>query len=343
MSEATISMRLVRPFLEAAREAGVPPRLLQLWEQLATDTRIAESTAMALLCSAQRMTQDAALGVRAALQVLPEDQSDQVDQDGSASWRAARELLRLLHHHLIVAKRSRGAGYFVEADLLRVDLPQPRDLAERISCDFALAVAYRSHRRLIHEDPAELQLWFPYPSPPESELAIYRRVFGSKLGSESPLRFDAPRHSLIARTCDQAIHYRGHLVPVRRLLADYARNRSWRVPVETSFTDRVRTVVIRELSGGNPTADFVSSRLGVSRSTLVRRLDDEGVAFKDLLDHVRSGLAIRLLMRERVPISQIVRRLGYSDHAAFHKAFRRWFGQSPTAYLRSHAPPKPGE
>lgn len=74
--------------------------------------------------------------------------------------------------------------------------------------------------------------------------------------------------------------------------------------------------------------------LGLSPRTLQRRLDEHGIVFEQILDTRRHGLAIRLLMEPGVSVTNAAMLLGYSDAAHFHRAFRRWEGQSPTDYRR---------
>lgn len=48
----------------------------------------------------------------------------------------------------------------------------------------------------------------------------------------------------------------------------------------------------------------------------------------------RMQLAADLLLRERLNVSEVARRVGYEAEAAFSKAFKRQFGQSPLAFRR---------
>ena len=43
------------------------------------------------------------------------------------------------------------------------------------------------------------------------------------------------------------------------------------------------------------------------------------------------------MLQAGVPIPDIALRLGYADTTAFHRAFRRWMGTSPEAWLREGA------
>jgi AraC-like DNA-binding protein len=101
------------------------------------------------------------------------------------------------------------------------------------------------------------------------------------------------------------------------------------LPLAESFTDRVRLLVREELSEGNPSAVHVALRLGITERTLARRLEREGTTFKALLDGLRRSLAIAMVADSALHLSEIARRLGFSQTAAFHRAFRRWTGCTP--------------
>lgn len=74
----------------------------------------------------------------------------------------------------------------------------------------------------------------------------------------------------------------------------------------------------------------IARELGLSRQTLYRRLKAEGTTFEELLDGVRRRVALRLIRKEGLSVKEAAYRLGFSDPAAFSRAFKRWTGSSPT-------------
>ena len=94
---------------------------------------------------------------------------------------------------------------------------------------------------------------------------------------------------------------------------------------------------LEALLGEGPVGiDKVARALGYSRQTLYRRLKAEGATFEEVLDGLRKRLALRLLREERLPVKEVAWRLGFSDPAAFSRAFKRWTGASPTAGRRDN-------
>jgi AraC-like DNA-binding protein len=68
----------------------------------------------------------------------------------------------------------------------------------------------------------------------------------------------------------------------------------------------------------------------VSVATLRRRLEEEGTTFTGLVDEVRRDLAERHLSDPHRTISEVAFMLGFAHAPAFHKAFRRWTGATPS-------------
>ena len=75
----------------------------------------------------------------------------------------------------------------------------------------------------------------------------------------------------------------------------------------------------------------------MSERTLRRRLTQEGVQLRELIEQTRREQACRYLASSSLSVSEIAYRLGFSHPPAFHRAFRRWLGVSPLQYRREHA------
>lgn len=86
----------------------------------------------------------------------------------------------------------------------------------------------------------------------------------------------------------------------------------------------------------------VARRLGLSESTLHRRLQDHGTSFQDLVDRVRLQLATHTLAQGSVSASTVACRLGFSSPQVFTRWFQRQTGLTPGRY-REQAMVKAGE
>ena len=99
---------------------------------------------------------------------------------------------------------------------------------------------------------------------------------------------------------------------------------------KSSFRREVEAVVEPLLAEGDANIDRVARELGLSRQTLYRRLKAEDVTFEQLLDELRHRLALKLLRDDGMAVKQAAWRLGFSDPAAFSRAFKRWTGSAPS-------------
>jgi AraC-like DNA-binding protein len=99
----------------------------------------------------------------------------------------------------------------------------------------------------------------------------------------------------------------------------------------TRFRREVERHLEPLLSTGAIGIDSVARALGCSRQTLYRRLKAEGITFAQLLDGLRRRLALRFVREEGLSVKEAAWRLGFSEPAAFSRAFKRWTGQTPRA------------
>ena len=103
-------------------------------------------------------------------------------------------------------------------------------------------------------------------------------------------------------------------------------------PQTRCFRKEVEQAIEPLLGAGEVSIDKVASTLGMSRQTLYRRLKAEGVTFEEILDAKRRSLAIRYLGLHRLSVKAVAYKLGFSEPAAFSRAFKRWTGVSPSEF-----------
>lgn len=86
-----------------------------------------------------------------------------------------------------------------------------------------------------------------------------------------------------------------------------------------------------------PTSEQASEILGVSRRTLSRALNSEGISYRRLVDRVRFESAVQRLRESNDDIGTIARDIGYSGANNFVRAFKRISGQTPSEYRIRHS------
>lgn len=102
-----------------------------------------------------------------------------------------------------------------------------------------------------------------------------------------------------------------------------------------TFRGRVESLLMPILHTGEASMEIIAGKLGLSRQTLFRRLKAEGVTFEKVLDELRHKLALYYLGGRKVSVNETAYLVGFSDAAAFSRAFKRWTGRSPRAARNS--------
>lgn len=170
--------------------------------------------------------------------------------------------------------------------------------------------------------PVEVRLERPEPEGSERFRAFFRCPvsFGEP---DTRLVFDAATVELRLVAGDADLAYASDSV-VAAYLAQ--------LETPTTMAQRVRDVLIELLPSGEPHATAVARALTISPRSLQRRLDEEGTTFREVLQAVRHDLAIAYLRSGHQGINEISHRLGFSDPAAFSRAFKRWTGRAPSQF-----------
>jgi AraC-like DNA-binding protein len=88
-----------------------------------------------------------------------------------------------------------------------------------------------------------------------------------------------------------------------------------------------------------PTAEEVAAICQWKKRTLERKLTAQGTSLRAVISELKREAAIEALTATDQTIAQIATFLGYSDPTGFARSFKRWTGQSPRSYRKSHKAP----
>ncbi|MEK6788857.1 MAG: AraC family transcriptional regulator [Pseudomonadota bacterium] len=145
--------------------------------------------------------------------------------------------------------------------------------------------------------------------------------------------YECSRNAIVLRRQDAELPlpmYDMHLV---RLLEDQCRAQLERRQV-AGIAGQVRQLLLGS-AGLVASLEDVASHLAMAPRSLRRRLAEEGANFRNLVDAERGQLARQLLENTEMKLEEMAVQLGYGDTASFTRAFRRWFGQSPSEYRKA--------
>ncbi|NCT67260.1 MAG: AraC family transcriptional regulator [Rhodanobacteraceae bacterium] len=100
---------------------------------------------------------------------------------------------------------------------------------------------------------------------------------------------------------------------------------------------QVRSLILQTIGARRHSLPHIAALLEMHPRTLQRRLQDEHLNFKQLLNEVKMQTACWHLQASSIDITRLSGMLGYRNLAAFSKAFREYHGTSPLQWKRLHA------
>lgn len=104
---------------------------------------------------------------------------------------------------------------------------------------------------------------------------------------------------------------------------------------DDEFVRELKHYLANALKNGMPTLAEATAHFGISERTLQRRLAKQNISFQDVIDELRQELA-KNYMQNNYSLLDIALLLGYSEQSAFHRAFKRWTGLSPSKYVKQN-------
>jgi AraC-like DNA-binding protein len=196
--------------------------------------------------------------------------------------------------------------------------PDPNDFPELTEITFG---RFWRLTRPFWETPLVTEVHLTRPAP--AYAAEYPRFY------EAPTRFATDWNAM--RVEEARLTQRIAVQPrfAFGILSEHAEQLLTTLQSSKSTRGRVESLLMPILHTGNAGMDLVAQQLLMSRQTLYRRLRAEGVTFEEVLDELRRSLAVHYLSGRRASVNETAYLVGFSDPAAFSRAFKRWTGTSP--------------
>jgi AraC-like DNA-binding protein len=323
-AEPTLAARTLLPFVEVLVDRSlIPDWLSRSLIASHPDARMPLSTALTMLDNALAISGDPDLGLHAALRGTFDTPLLEYAAVSSSTVREAQETFA---RYIKMVNDGFEVRLSVESGIATLEF---RDQAKmpRAAIDFAIAAF---HLARLHWEPgdacSQTQICFGFGEP--TDVRTYEKVFApASVRFGQPfhgLRFPAERLDLPMIRADAKLH---------DLLLRSVEDRLAELPSRLPLSQRVRKLLRESDRYARASAKTIADRLQISPRTLSRRLEEEGTSFKALLDETRCGLALRYLLADHLSVTQTAQRLGFSEPASFYKAFRRWFGKTPSQYV----------
>lgn len=151
----------------------------------------------------------------------------------------------------------------------------------------------------------------------------YGRIFGESV------RFGCPSNLLVYASEDLKVPLQTRHAGMFEVICQELDRCLARQHQLSGWAGKAAQSMRRTLSEGRvPGLEEQASALHLSSRTLRRRLEQQGLSFRQLLDLVRLELEQQLQLQGVAP-AEIATRLGYSDLDAYQHARRRWRGDEP--------------
>lgn len=234
-------------------------------------------------------------------------------------------LVNLVRYHRVLTEGPEFDFTVGKKESVFVDrIADPLVVDERQAVEFRLGVIYRFCQLITGRNLRLNRVEFQHAKPKSAH--IVSQVFGA------PVRYGRDRNAMVLE---------GKLInlPIEtadnelvKILKRHCRSILGARPKANDFVFEVQQLITNLLPSGQPKIDAVAQELGMSSRTLMRRLADQGLTYKSLLDEVRRKLALQYLKDRRINLKQIAYLLGYSEASAFYHAFRRWTGSTPVQH-----------
>jgi AraC-like DNA-binding protein len=332
VTEPSVAAGVIRGMMKVAVARGADPRALAAAAAIDPDDledqdkRLPLARYRELIEAGQRLTGDPALALHYGEAVNLSEVSV-VGLIGYASETMMHAFLQLQRYSRLVVDVDTGLArdrFDVEprdgGELWLVDhRANPNEFPELTETAFAQMVcgcrqfgvtSFTTGVRISYADPGY--------------GAEYERILGA------PVAFGCDENAMRLDT-----RWIGHPIALQPryvfgILSDHAEALLESLKNTNTTRGRVESLLMPILHTGEAGIESVARAMGMSRQTLFRRLRSEGTTFEKLLDELRHKLALHYLGGKKVSVNETAYLVGFSDPAAFSRAFKRWTGISPS-------------
>lgn len=212
-----------------------------------------------------------------------------------------------------------------------MNLPEaPR---QRQTIDLSLGTSFQISRIIKPHGHKVKAVTLPHSA--LAPLGVYRRYFGTAVLENEPL---AALH--LEKTGWRDVTA-SHNQAVQQIAMDYL-SRQLELS-DRSMADRVRSLLLPLLATVQANRNDIARMLNLHPRTLQRRLADEGTSFQAIKDSIRQELAKKYMLETDMSLTQLSDLLGFPEQSALSRAFRTWFGISPTTFRARSASSATGD
>jgi len=190
--------------------------------------------------------------------------------------------------------------------------------------EYAMAVLCNGFRILAGSRWTPIEIQFAHSAP--ASVSPYSKVFGC------PVTFGHPCNALVIDNSLLAMPVKDADTRLLRILEEHLDRILAEIPPNNDLVAAVRKAIAELMGQGKTGLASVAKELAMSPRTLERRLSEQGLVFKELLNDTRQRFAVDYLRHGGYRLAEIAFLIGYSEVSAFNRAFKRWTGSTPLEY-----------
>jgi len=327
--EASMSLRVVRGLVEAAEQAGVSREELLRAAELdqaeldQEEASVSRSVVYRLCECALDLTGDPAFGLHWS-ESLCAAAFNPVSHlvTHSATLRQGFESLHRFHRLLNAEPSFRVSEDGDKVTVHCLDLSEASLGMQRVASEMLVLGIIRLIRSFCPQARID-DVSFAHATP--EYHGEYTRLLALVPRFEQPetlIVFDSALMNTASLHKDEDVHEALRAIAERRIL---------QLSQHTPFTLRVRDLLV-EQGPTHPDMDRIARALGLSKRSLRRRLVSEGSSYKAIVKEALAIVAKRYLREKRLTIQETAYEMGFADSSTFHRAFKRWTGNTPGSY-----------
>ena len=337
-SDGFVSARFLQSLLEACLPSGIDAAQLEQHTGIAfpgpedDEAEVTVSEYCTLLEAASVLCDDEFIGLHMGEAIKP-GHYGVLGYACMSSENLGEALQRALRYQMLVGdicnlslctgNLSTGTG----CGILIFEFPHhttpPRLLAEENLAGIVSFARWISGTGYAH---APLQVDFQHEAP--EDLSEYQRIFNCEI------RFSCPETCLYFSE-----DYLGFTLPqadktMLSMVEPCAEELLLSLTSSNAFADQVTSVLAGLLKNGEPGLNQLATSMEMSVRTLQRQLQEEGMSYQQLLEHVRHKLAVIYIAQPQLSLTGIACLLGFAEQSSFQRAFKRWTGETPGRYRK---------
>ncbi|TNC80404.1 MAG: hypothetical protein C9356_14190 [Oleiphilus sp.] len=203
----------------------------------------------------------------------------------------------------------------------RLPLPLQYFLSEALYSCFVSQATWLTGQAL-----RPIRLSFPYARP--AHFKQYAQHFGCSI------IFDAPCHEVAFERCYLDLPIPSANAALEKLKADHCESVLERWKRRFCIIQQVNDILAQSFPDFPP-IESVAEQLGVSRSSLYRKLHERDTSYQCLINAFKRKQSIIMLKDTMLSVEEVAEHLGFSDASSFRRAFKGWTGQKPSVVRAS--------